>query len=76
MLSTAIDAEVAERINSQGRLTHEEGSRQVVRNGRLPQRSIMTGVDEVYFKRQVATMSSLTPLAPTSPSSSRLVLVS
>lgn len=76
MLSTAIDAEVAERINSHGRLTHEEGSRQVIRNGRLPQCSIMTGVDEVNFKRQVATMSSLTPLAPTSPSSSRLVLVS
>jgi len=51
MLPTAIDAEVAEWINSHAHLTDEEGRRQVVRNGRLPQRSIMTGVGQVEIEQ-------------------------
>jgi transposase-like protein len=51
MLATAIDAEVAQWIDSHAHLTDEEGRRQVVRNGRLPQRSIMTGVGQVKIEQ-------------------------
>ena len=51
MLSTAIEAEVAEWISSHEHLTDEEGRRQVVRNGRLPQRSIATGVGQIEIEQ-------------------------
>ena len=51
MLATAIDAEVAERISSHAHLTDASGRRQVVRNGRLPQRSITTGVGQVEIEQ-------------------------
>jgi putative transposase len=47
MLAQAIDAEVAEWIDSHAHLTDERGHRQVVRNGYLPQRTITTGVGSV-----------------------------
>ncbi len=47
MLSTAIEAEVAEWITSHAHLVDAQGRRQVVRNGRLPKRSITTGVGQV-----------------------------
>jgi transposase-like protein len=51
MLSTAIEAEVAQWISSHAHLTDEQGRRQVVRNGRLPQRSITTGVGQVEIEQ-------------------------
>ena len=47
MLSQAIEAEVADWIESHGHLTNEQGHRQVVRNGHLPGRTIVTGVGPV-----------------------------
>lgn len=51
MLSTAIEAEVAEWISSHAHLTDEAGRRQMVRNGRLPQRSITTGVGQIEIEQ-------------------------
>ena len=51
MLATAIEAEVAEWISSHAHLTDASGRRQVVRNGRLPQRSITTGVGQVEIEQ-------------------------
>ena len=51
MLSTAIEAEVAEWITSRAHLVDEQGRRQVVRNGRLPKRSITTGVGQVEIEQ-------------------------
>jgi len=47
MLSHAIEAEVADWINSHAHLTDPQGHRQVVRNGHLPAREIVTGVGPV-----------------------------
>jgi putative transposase len=44
LLSAAIEAEVAEWIESRSHVTDEAGHRQVVRNGRLPKRTLLTGV--------------------------------
>jgi len=43
MLAEAIEAEVAEWIESHRDVTDAEGRRQVVRNGRMPERTIVTG---------------------------------
>ena len=47
MLATAIEAEVADWIESHSHLKDERGHRQVVRNGYLPERNITTGVGDV-----------------------------
>ena len=47
MLSQAIEAEVADWINRHADLTDDQGHRQVVRNGHLPGRTIVTGVGPV-----------------------------
>jgi transposase-like protein len=44
MLAQAIDAEVAEWIETHRELCDAAGRRQVVRNGRLPKRTILSGV--------------------------------
>ncbi|HEV3138814.1 MAG TPA: hypothetical protein VGZ26_12945 [Pirellulales bacterium] len=44
LLTEAIDAEVAQWIESRSHVTNEAGHRQVVRNGRLPKRTILTGL--------------------------------
>lgn len=44
MLATAIEEEVAQYLAARTHLTDERGRRQVVRNGHLPTRSILTGV--------------------------------
>lgn len=44
LLTQAIEFEVAQWIESHSHLTDEAGRRQVVRNGRLPTRTILTGV--------------------------------
>lgn len=51
MLTTAIEAEVAEWIGEHEHLTDERGHRQVVRNGYLPARSITTGVGPVKIRQ-------------------------
>lgn len=45
LLAQAIEAEVAEWIEAHQHLTDEAGDRQVVRNGRLPKRTILTGLE-------------------------------
>jgi transposase-like protein len=44
LLTQAIEDEVTDWIESRSNLTNEAGHRQVVRNGRLPKRAIMTGL--------------------------------
>ncbi len=44
LLSQAVEAEVDTWIESHKHLTDEQGRRQVVRNGHLPKRSVITGV--------------------------------
>jgi len=51
MLAQAIDAEVAEWIDGHAHLTDENGHRQVVRNGYLPQRTISTGIGPVEVQQ-------------------------
>jgi len=47
LLAQAIEAEVAQYIDAHAHLTDEHGRRQVVRNGHLPTRSVVTGVGPV-----------------------------
>ncbi len=47
LLSQAVEAEVDAWIESHKHLTDEQGRRQVVRNGHLPKRSLITGVGPV-----------------------------
>lgn len=51
MLATAIEAEVAEWIDQHSHLVDENGHRQVVRNGHLPQRKITTGLGELEVRQ-------------------------
>jgi putative transposase len=47
MLATAIEAEVAAYLGARMHLTDAAGHRQVVRNGHLPKRSLLTGVGPI-----------------------------
>jgi putative transposase len=51
LLAQAIEAEVAEWIEQHQHVTDEQGRRQVVLNGHLPQRKIVTGVGEVALEQ-------------------------
>jgi putative transposase len=51
MLCQAIEAEVAEWIEQHRHVTDERGRRQVVRNGYLPERKIVTGVGELAIEQ-------------------------
>ena len=51
MLAAAIDQEVASYVAARSGLVDESGHRQVVRNGFLPEREIMTGVGTVSVKQ-------------------------
>jgi transposase-like protein len=51
LLSEAIEAEVAEWIETHRHRRDEQGHRQVVRNGHLPERTLMTGVGPVKVKQ-------------------------
>jgi putative transposase len=51
MLTTAIEAEVAEWIDSHRHLADERGHRQVVRNGYLPEREIITGLGSLQVRQ-------------------------
>ena len=51
LLAEAIEAEVMEWIDSHARVTDAAGRRQVVRNGYLPIRSILTGIGPVQVEQ-------------------------
>jgi putative transposase len=51
MLAQAIEAEVVEWIEEHQHLTDERGRRQVVRNGYLPERKVVTGLGEVAIEQ-------------------------
>ena len=51
LLIEAVEAEVAEWIESHAHLKDAAGRRQVVRNGRLPRRRITTGVGQVEIEQ-------------------------
>src|SRR3954469_22000751 len=47
MLAEAVEAEVAAWIDSRAHLKDQDGRRQVVRNGHLPERAIQTGIGAI-----------------------------
>jgi putative transposase len=51
LLTQAVEAEVAEWIETHRHLRDEQGHRQVVRNGHLPQRTLVTGVGPLEVKQ-------------------------
>jgi putative transposase len=51
LLTQAVEQEVAQWIDSRQHLTDEDGRHQVVRNGRLPKRTILTGVGPVEIQQ-------------------------
>jgi transposase-like protein len=51
LLTQAVEAEVAEWIETHRHVRDEQGHRQVVRNGYLPQRTLVTGVGPVEVKQ-------------------------
>ena len=51
MLATTIEAEVSEWLAEREHHRDERGHRQVVRNGRLPKRSITTGVGQIEIEQ-------------------------
>jgi putative transposase len=51
MLTQAIEAEVAEWIEQHQHVIDQRGRRQVVRNGSLPERKLVTGVGEVSIEQ-------------------------
>src|SRR5947209_2485258 len=51
LLSQAIEAEVTEWIEAHRLLRDEHGHRQVVRNGHVPERTLMTGVGPVEVRQ-------------------------
>jgi putative transposase len=51
LLAQAVQAEVAAYLDSRAHLRDEAGRRQVVRNGSLPQRTVLTGIGPVEVKQ-------------------------
>jgi putative transposase len=51
LLAEAVEAEVAEWIESHAHLKNADGHRQVVRNGRLPRRTLTTGVGPIEIQQ-------------------------
>lgn len=51
LLAQAVEAEVAEWIERHAHLKDENGHQQVVRNGRLPQRKITTGLGPIEIRQ-------------------------
>jgi putative transposase len=51
LLAQAIESEVAEWIDQRQQVKDEQGRRQVVRNGYLPKRKLVTGVGEVAVQQ-------------------------
>ena len=51
MLAQAIEAEVADWIDKHAHLNDGDGRRQVVRNGSMPERTVLTGVGPIEVKQ-------------------------
>src|SRR5436309_15501349 len=51
MLAQAVEAEVAAWIDAHDHLVDDQGRRQVVRNGHLPERAIQTGLGDIEVKQ-------------------------
>ena len=51
MLAAALEAEVAEYVEQFDNVVGTDGRRMVVRNGRLPERDLVTGVGPVAIKQ-------------------------
>ena len=51
LLQAAIENEVSEYIQAHSHRRDEDGHRQVVRNGHLPQRSIQTGLGDIQVQQ-------------------------
>lgn len=51
LLTEAVEAEVAEWIEAHRHLRNEHGHRQIVRNGHLPKRTLLTGVGSVEVRQ-------------------------
>jgi putative transposase len=51
LLTEAVEAEVAEWIEAHQHVRNEQGRRQIVRNGHLPQRTLLTGVGPLEVKQ-------------------------
>ena len=51
MLAAAVEAEVADWIDRHAHVKDDQGHRQVVRNGHLPERTITTGIGEVQVRQ-------------------------
>src|SRR5438309_10156483 len=51
LLAQAVEAEVAAWIDDHAHLKDEQGRRQVVRNGHLPERAIQTGIGAVEVQQ-------------------------
>jgi transposase-like protein len=51
MLAQAVEAEVTAWIDAHAHLEDEEGRRQVVRNGHLPERAIQTGIGPIEVRQ-------------------------
>lgn len=51
LLAQAVEAEVAAYLQARSHLRDEAGRRQVVRNGYLPERTVLTGVGPVEVQQ-------------------------
>ena len=51
LLAEAVEAEVAAWIDDHAHLKDDQGRRQVVRNGHLPERAIQTGLGEIEVRQ-------------------------
>jgi transposase-like protein len=51
MLTAAIEAEVADWIDRHAHVKDDQGRRQVVRNGHMPERAVTTGIGEVQVRQ-------------------------
>jgi putative transposase len=61
MLATAIEVEVSEWIAEREHLKNEQGHRQVIRNGHLPKRQIITGVGPLEVEQPTSPRSPFGP---------------
>ena len=50
LIAEAVEAELQEFLTQYADLKHQQGHRQVVRNGYLPEREILTGIGAVQVK--------------------------
>ena len=51
MLTSALEKEISEYLEEHQSLKNEKGHRQIVRNGYLPERDIITGIGPIKIKQ-------------------------